>query len=177
MKRIPIIIPVVFTSVFLTACHIEDQPNQQAKIQESAKAAQAANSIQFNQNAEIDNIKKRLELTSNPGQIGFIILLNEMGQPIIYESVVGKVTSGGKRLTPPKKLWNVDKGEFMGTEVHDAPSDEGTWGSSSHYIYYWTVNGEYRQWNGSYLYSDKPFRLRVEPLVVNIVSEKSNAKQ
>jgi hypothetical protein len=56
--------------------------------------------------------------------------------------------------------------------VRQAPSDEGTYGSSNPYIFYWTVNGEYRQWSGAYLYSDKPIRLRVEPLVVNVSTEK-----
>lgn len=161
---------LILTTLLLAGCN--EQADTGVKHAQAEKAAQAANSITFTQNAEIDNIKRRLELTSNPGQIGFIILLNDAGQPILYESVVGKVTSSGKRLTPPKKLWNVDKGEWSGTEVNDAPSDEGTWGSSNPYIFYWNTSGDYRQWSGAYLYSDKPFRLNVVPLVVNITPEK-----
>ena len=143
----------------LVACEPESVKNTQAD-----KAAQAANSITFTDNAEIENIKKRVELTSKPGLLGFVLLMNEAGQPILYEGVSGKITSGGKRLTPPDRV-NYDR-------VRAAASDEGTWGHSGEYIFYWNQNGEYRQWNGKYLYSDKPFRLRVEPLVVSLTETK-----
>jgi hypothetical protein len=120
------------------------------------------------ENAEIDNIKARLELTSNPGLMGFILLMNEAGQPIMYTGVKGKISSSGKRLTAPVKEWRIDRGEWNGSQLGPAPSDEGTWGSSDSYIYFWTTNGQYMQWNGKYLYSDKPFRTTVEPLVVSI---------
>jgi len=46
------------------------------------------------------------------------------------------------------------------------PSDEGTFGSSDAYVYWWTEEDQYYQWSGKYLYSDKPFRLAIEPLVI-----------
>lgn len=163
-------LPVVMSAlaaVALTAC-VPEPGAAPAKKTESVKAREAADSITFTENAEIENIKRRVELTSKPGAIGFIILLNEMGQPILYESVVGKVTSSGKRLTPPVQAWRIDRGEWDGTELGPSPSDEGTWGSSSPYIYYWNDRGEYRQWSGHYLYSDQPLRLTQEPLVVSV---------
>lgn len=168
MKRITLAI-LAATSLTLAGC---GQPSptepQPVKVDQAQKAAEAANSIQYSENAEIENIKRRLELTSNPGQIGFILLLNEMGQPIMYASVKGKVTSGAKRLTAPVQPWEVDKGEFGGTELNASPSDEGTWGSSGEYIFFWTVDGQYIQWNGKYMYSDKPFRTSIQPLVLNV---------
>jgi len=139
----------------LTACG----PDEPQKVTQSQKAAKAAESVTYSENAEIDNIKNRLELTSNPGALGFILLMNQAGQPIAYYGVKGKVTSSGKRLTKPFER------EFEGRHV-PAPSDEGTWGSSDPYVYFWTTSGQYIQWNGDYLYSDKPFRTRVEPLVI-----------
>lgn len=134
------------------------------KHHEALKAKQAAEAIHFTENAEINNIKHRLELTADPGKLGFILLINNAGQPILYEGVKGKVTSGGKRLTQPDRMpcWNEHPC------VMKAPSDEGTWGESGDYIYYWNTDGVYRQWSGAYLYSDQPIRLRVEPLVVAI---------
>jgi hypothetical protein len=126
------------------------------RSEQAERAATAANSLRFNSNAEIDNIKHRLELTSQPGLAGYILLMNE--------AIKGKITSGSKRLTEPMQRWSNGNG---GAVVAPAPSDEGTWGSSNEYIYYWTAAGEYRQWNGKYLYSDKPFRIRIEPLVIS----------
>jgi hypothetical protein len=111
-----------------------------------------------------------LELTSQPGLAGYVLLLNEAGQPIYYTSVKGKITSGGKRLTPPDRLVKGDRGQAYGDFVMRSPSDEGTHGRSSPYIFFWNQAGQYFQWNGKYLYSDKPFRLTVKPLVVNITS-------
>lgn len=135
--------------------------NEQAK-----KAEAAANSLSFTDNAEIDNIKSRLELTANPGLLGFIMLLNETGQPILYEGVKGKLTSGSKRLTKPYQRVKWDCGQYSCDKEVPAPSDEGTYGSSGEYIFYYNTTGQYRQWNGKYLYSDKPFRLRIEPIVI-----------
>lgn len=148
-----------------TGCTDNDAKFKQAQI-----AKRAADSITFADNAEIENVKRRIELTAQPGLLGFILLMNEAGQPILYEGVRGKLTSGGKRLTQPDRLSSSDK-------VMAAPSDEGTWGHSGEYVFYWNQNGEYRQWNGKYLYSDKPFRTRVEPLVVTVQQSAAPAKQ
>lgn len=148
----------------LTGC--DDQPKSN-KTEQEDKAAAAAKSIRFDENAEIENIKKRLELTADPGKYGFILLLNQAGQPILYEGVKGKVTSGGKRLTEPDRIsggWG-SNGQAV---LRAGASDEGTWGNSSPYVFYWNTDGVYRQWDGGYLYSDQPIRLRIEPLIITI---------
>ena len=151
----------------LTAClEVEDA----TKNVQAEKAKAAANSIQFTENAEVDNIKKRLELTANPGLLGFVVLLNETGQPVMYTGVTGKITSGGKRLTKPDR--STTEGAGQNNVVMQSPSDEGTFGHSGEYMFFWTPAGQYVQWNGKYLYSDKPFRLSVEPLLVAAVPAK-----
>lgn len=166
MNKIIMMAAIASVSI-LAACKPEVAPVTQKQSQ-AQKAAEAANSVRMVENAEIDNIKARLELTSNPGLMGFILLMNEAGQPIMYTGVKGKISSSGKRLTAPAQQWKIDRGEWNGTQLGPAPSDEGTWGSSDSYIYFWTTSGQYMQWNGKYLYSDKPFRTTVEPLVVSI---------
>lgn len=168
MQKITAVLAAIGLCLTLTACP-QGQPQTPGKKTQSQKAAEAANSIRFTENAEIDNIKRRLELTSSPGKLGFIVLLNEAGQPIWYGSVKGKVTSGGKRLTAPSQKWKVDCGNNGWCEdIGPAPSDEGTWGSGSPYIFFWTMSGQYMQWSGDYLYSDQPLRLSIEPLVLDI---------
>jgi hypothetical protein len=155
------LVTIFSTSLLLAGCFDKEVTNKDVQTQ---KAAEAAKSIQFTENAEIDNIKQRLQLTANPGLLGFVVLLNESGQPIMYTGVKGKITSGSKRLTPPDNAYN----NSVGMVVRQAASDEGTYGHSSEYVFFWTTNGQYVQWNGKYLYSDKPFRLSVEPLVVSV---------
>lgn len=151
---------LALSTVLLVAGCNEDTS---AKGTQAVKAKEAANSINFAENAEIDNIKKRLQLTSNPGLAGYVLLMNEMGQPVMYSGVKGKITSGSKRLTEPDRYYG---GANNGIN-RAAPSDEGTYGNSGEYIFFWNMEGQYIQWNGKYLYSDKPFRVKIEPLVIN----------
>ena len=147
-----------------------DQPNTPPTVQQqqASKAADAAKHLNFTDNAEIDNIKHRLELTAQPELLGFIALVNNVGQIALYTPVKGKVTSGGKRLTPPFQVSRTqrDCGESYCDDITAAPSDEGTWGSSNEYIYFRAPTGQYFQTNMNYIYSDKPFRPTVEPLLV-----------
>jgi hypothetical protein len=168
MKKVLIIVALMASVAFTTACVPQNSSPKTAKATQAQKAKEAANSISFTENAEIDNIKARLELTSNPGLTGFVLLMNEAGQPIMYTGVKGKITSGGKRLTNPQRQVKGSGGGYTKSDVMVAPSDEGTWGSSNPYVYFWTTSGQYVQWNGKYLYSDKPFRTSVEPLVIAI---------
>jgi hypothetical protein len=148
------ILSIISVAIALSGC------NESNKKEQSAIAKQAAESIVFTENSEIENIKRRLELTSKVNAIGYIVLLNDAGQPILYTTVKGKVTSGSKRLTR--------EDEFTSNGLRKSASDEGTYGSSNPYIYFWATNGTYHQWSGQYLYSDKPIRLRVEPLVIEV---------
>lgn len=157
------IILAIMAALILAGCN--NGGAQPKKVTEAQKAKQAAESIRFTENAEIENIKKRLELTSQPGLLGFLAVTNAAGAPVMYTCVKGKITSSGKRLTPKVKEWRIDRGEFNGSSLGPAPSDEGTWGSSSPYIYWWTCGDQYIQTNVNYVYSDKPFRLTVQPLI------------
>lgn len=166
-----ILAAVAATAFTLAGCNDDAPATPSNKITQANKAAEAASQIDFTENAEIDNIKRRLELTSKPGQIGFVVLVNDFGTPVLYTSVKGKITSSGKRLTKPWMATRMDCGEFSCDATVDGPSDEGTYGSSDPYIYFWDTAGVYHQWSGKYLYSDKPIRLSVKPLVVSIGGE------
>lgn len=115
---------MLLAGLALMACDADGQGTPRQS--QPHKAAAAAVSVRFTENAEIDNIKKRLELTSNPGRTGFVLLMNEAGQPIMYTGVKGKITWGGARLTKPTK---VTTGREMGTGANNVadqqPSDEG----------------------------------------------------
>ena len=155
--------------VIVPACKPEAQQNT-ARDDQQRRAREAANSLRFNDNAEIENIRRRLEITGNPNQLGYIVLMNAAGQPIMYEGVMGKVTSGGKRLTEPDRVVYYSNANGQAWVNRAAPSDEGTFGSSTPYIFYWNSDGVYRQWSGDYLYSTQPMRLQTQPLVINIAA-------
>lgn len=160
---------VLFATTLLVACG-EADTEPTAKQKQADAGTRLANQVVGNhsENAEQKNIARRLGLTMNPGQIGFMALFNQAGAPIAYYAVKGKITSSGKRLTSPdeRNCWSES------CAYHQSASDEGTYGSSDPYVYFWTVDDVFIQWNGPYLYSDKPFRLRIEPLVISVAPAK-----
>lgn len=165
MRKLAIVAALAAISLTTAACDEGPPKPVTAKQNEANKNQVAADSIVFTENAERDNIVKRIKLTSNPGQIGYVALTNMAGRPIAYYGVQGKITSSGKRLTAPWQGVRADCGEFSCDGFVDAPSDDGTWGSSDAYIYFWTTDGQYVQWSGEYIYSDQPFRLAEKPLI------------
>lgn len=166
-------IALIAASFALVACGPDTASQPNAKTEAAKRGAEMANqALAGGNNAEQDNIARRLKLTSNPGASGYVLLLNQAGQPIMYTTVKGKITSGSKRLTSPDMPRRVDCGQYCTEELGNAPSDEGTFGSSDPYIFFWTQEGQYIQWNGSYLYSDKPFRTNIQPLVVKVEAAK-----
>lgn len=159
----------------VAACGIPEA-TPDPKSQQAAHGAMMADAVIQHSggvNSEQDNIAKRLRLTMNPGQIGFVALFNQAGAPIAYYGVKGKITSSGKRLTAPDQLRVLENSNGWTNSVVTAPADEGAYGSSDPYVYFWTTDGQYVQWNGPYLYSDKPFRLRTEPLVISVASSQT----
>ena len=121
-----------------------DEDKKDVKTTQSEIAQRAADSVEFTDNQEINNLKRRLEMNAKPGGLQYILLISDMGTPLLYEAVDGKITSSNKRLTRPDRL---EKETLLGYDnigVRNAPSDTGTWGSSDSYIFYWNTSGAYR---------------------------------
>ena len=126
---------------------------------------------QITHSVERDNVNKRLALANDPTQIMWVYCLSDMGNVIISSPVVGKVSSSTKRLEP-------SSGERYGTGIdthsiggerytsNELMGADGTFGSSDPYVYWFTPEGQYLQWNGEYVVSNVP--LKLERAVFNI---------
>ncbi len=143
----------MMAALTLVACN--DGGARQQQAQHGARLAEKAMS-NVSDNGEQNNIYARLNLTGNPNLLGHIAIVNKVGQVVLYTTIKGKVTSGSKRLTNPG---------YCGDKAGDCPSDEGTFGSSNPYIFFWTTQGQYIQTSMDYIYSDKPLRLEEKPLM------------
>jgi hypothetical protein len=154
MTRLSMIAALAVASLSLASCGEPTARDVQAR--KGAKIAEQAMS-NAQTNAEQDNIGQRLKLTSNPDLLGHIAIVNKVGQVVLYTTIKGKVTSGSKRLNSSGNCPNT-----IGTEC---PSDEGTFGSSNPYVFFWTTQGQYIQTSMDYIYSDKPLRLDEKPLM------------
>lgn len=127
------------------------------------------------------NVMERLTRDNKPGSIKHLYVISAMsGQVLLYSTVKGKVTSSGKRLTPNSVVastagttyytpMRVDIGgeAFTTTEVLQ---DDGTYGSSVEYLFWFDVRGVYHQHyvsGGQILHiSDQP--IAVKDIVLNL---------
>ena len=101
------------------------------------------------------NVADRLLEDNKPGSIKHLYIISAYsGQVIIYSTIRGKVTSGGKRLTPTSVAvqrgtsadgFGVKFGSDNIQYTGEVLQDDGTYGSSSSYIFWFDVRGAYHQ--------------------------------
>lgn len=100
------------------------------------------------------NVRERLVQDNKPGAIQHLYIISAYsGQVLLYSTVRGKVTSSGKRLTPSLVTdgaigaFRVDALSGGGGVIYtdEVLGDDGTYGSSVEYIYWWDSQGIYHQ--------------------------------
>lgn len=124
------------------------------------------------------NVRTRLLEDNKPGSIKHLYVISPYsGQVILYSTVKGKVTSGGKRLTPSLVSgYNEGSSHYGGFGVNiggeqqttmEVLADDGTYGNSGDYLYWWDVRGAYHQ---HYLTGGQIITISDQPLPVKSVT-------
>lgn len=116
---------------------------------------------------ERQNISKRLTTFSDPAKISYIYLVS-YGKVMAFYTVKGKITSGSKRLTANDRQVNTNWSS-PDVVVMSSPELDGTYGNSDPYVYFWTTDGTYVQWNGEYMMADQPLQLTTAPELVRTI--------
>lgn len=93
--------------------------------------------------------------------LGYIVLFTESGDIIGQFTVDGKVTSLNSYLTPDSEYYELVYG---GGGSHSKannwmPDVDGSYGENDQGIFFFTTDGKYIEWTGTYLYSDIPFNV------------------
>lgn len=106
--------------------------------------------------------------------LGYIILFTESGAIINQFIVDGKVSSLNSYLTPDSEYYEknttyrsgldsneeYDSYDYSNAERYSnkwIPDVDGSYGENDSGIFFFTVDGKYIEWTGTYLYSDIPF--------------------
>lgn len=133
------------------------------------------------------NIARRLYEDNQPGATKeFYVFSPVTGKALMHSSVNGKVTSSGKRLSPltVAALGDSVQDEYEGIAIEvngekhytsELIQDDGTYGSSTPYIYWWDTNGNYHQHfftDGQIIVvTSQPLRLRDTELMLDLNTE------
>ena len=102
--------------------------------------------------------------------LGYIVLFTESGAVVGSFVVDGKVSSLNSYLSPDSEYYEQDyysDGAAVGDGNDWLADVDGSYGENDNGIFFFTPDGKYLEWTGTYLYSDIPFTvdnpvLRVE---------------
>lgn len=112
--------------------------------------------------------------------LGYIVLFGESGAVIGSFVVDGKVSSLNSFLTPDSEYYEKDIGTSSGgSELSSVDrwsnkwlaDVDGSYGENDTGIFFFTPDGKYIEWTGTYLYSDIPFEVENPILKVGAVNE------
>jgi dipeptidyl aminopeptidase/acylaminoacyl peptidase len=97
--------------------------------------------------------------------LGYIVLFS--GNVVVGNFVVdGKVSSLNSYLTPDSKYYEADM-NVSSVNNNDWLADvDGSYGSNDNGIFFFTPDGKYIEWTGTYLYSDIPFEVDSPILII-----------
>lgn len=89
--------------------------------------------------------------------LGYIVLVTESGATLGNFVVDGKVSSLNSFLTPDSEYYEYAYGGSGGRENKWLADVDGSYGENDAGIFFFTPDGKYIEWTGTYLYSDIPF--------------------
>ena len=104
--------------------------------------------------------------------LGYIVLFGESGVVIGSFVVDGKVSSLNSFLTPDSEYYeqhNNDSDDLNVSNNEWLADVDGSYGENDNGIFFFTPDGKYIEWTGTYLYSDIPFE--VENPIVRVKGE------
>lgn len=179
-----LLLALVASALFVTGCQSEtSEPKSTSGITKATAVVKTqANGLTVEQS----NVKNRLEAENAPGAIKHLYVISAMsGQTLIYSTVRGKPSSSGKRLTPKTVLVaNASTGGYkqgmkinIGGATHrtgEVLGDDGTYGSSIPYIYWWDIQGKYHQHyvSGGQIIHVTDTPMNVKSIVMNMETSK-----
>ncbi len=91
--------------------------------------------------------------------LGYVILFTDNGSVVGRFVVDGKVSSLNSYLTADSEYYELNYGGSYQRENKWLPDVDGSYGENDNGIFFFTTDGKYIEWTGTYLYSDIPFEV------------------
>ena len=91
--------------------------------------------------------------------LGYIVLFTDSGSVVGRFTVDGKVSSLNSFLTPDSEEYSSNFSKWL-------PDVDGSFGENDSGIFFFTADGKYIEWNGTYIYSDIPFEVDTPSIVI-----------
>lgn len=112
---------------------------------------------------ERDQINKRTELWNSQNKVSYIYLI-DYGKVMGFYTIKGKVSSVNSQVTNPTQYVRIngmsDRYKF------ESPAEDGSYGTNGDAIFFFTTEGVYVEWNGTYMLADRPLKMSTPPALV-----------
>lgn len=179
-----VVAAIVASIIMITGC----EPTSSAPPVSDSGVAKARAEVATGSDGlttEQRNIKRRVEEDNRPGSIKHLYIISAYsGQVIIYSTVKGKATSGGKRLTPKTVHAGVARTGDMSVRYSGFPvniggnthmtgevlQDDGTYGSSDSYLFWFDSRDVYHQHyiSGGQIVHISSQPIKVKDVIINM---------
>ncbi len=177
MKKIIAIIMALLMAISFVGCIETEEDNGSDK--DTQRTVETASKLQTNQPTptDIDYSLERYNLIRRAywvnGQrekannlpceiekpLGYIILITDNGAVVGSFVVDGKVSSLNSFLTPDSEYYELVYGGTYTKSNSWLADVDGSYGENDNGIFFFTPDGKYIEWTGTYLYSDIPFEI------------------
>ena len=176
-KRIYIIVLIALFVVGIAGC-VEIPVQQSTTTKEQVTTEQNQQVLvtaqplpTISKSLERENLIKRINLLNDNSKVFYVYLVN-YGKVMAFYTAQGKVSSLNSYLTGKDKIVKNPYGCHEAGDnyfIMESPDLDGTYGSNTDGIFFFTTEGAYVEWKGDYMVSDFPLKLTTPPeLVVNL---------
>lgn len=161
---------ILISGLLLTSCFESHQQKSDSGV---TKATTKIKTNPDGTTVEQKNIIERLKRDNDIGSIKHLYVISSYtGDVLQYSTVKGKVTSGGKRLSPKTVNGNGNSIGYSNTvnlngttyTTDEVLDDGGAYGDSGNYLFWFDTQGNYHQYypsGGTYLeICDRPLRVK-----------------
>jgi len=117
---------------------------------------------------ERQNLIQRYKYLNDRNNVHHVYFMSNDGKVISYFVAQGKVSSVNSKLTNDKQIVVDDRciettnqdGEGACFKTVESPQMDGSYGTNGNAIFFFTTSGEYVEWNGKYVVSEKPLNIQ-----------------
>lgn len=125
------------------------------------------------------NLIRRYEYLNDQNNVHHVYMMSNDGKVIAYFVAQGKVSSVNSKLTNDRQivanqecLRRHSGGEDEACyKTVESPQMDGSYGSNGAAIFFFTTSGEYVEWNGKYVVSEKPLNIQTSVSLEHEVGE------
>lgn len=121
--------------------------------------------FEMDDSLERQNLIQRYQYLNDKNNVHHVYLMSNDGKVVSYFVAQGKVSSVNSKLTndlQPVRIPGCDSHNEGNDcwKVVESPQMDGSYGSNGDAIFFFTTSGEYVEWNGKYVVSEKPLNIQ-----------------